>query len=726
MARATSTVRIGAHAFSAEPGETILQAAERAGLSFPYACRVGGCATCKCRVVEGAVHERTETGYLLSQDELQNRFVLGCQSEPRGDVTIDVALSAPQRVAGTVVGRRDLTADIAEILIRPASTFSFEPGQSARIAFADAASTARHYSLADAPRADGVLRFLVRRVAGGRLSPRLHGEAALGASVVVEGPFGDVRRRPDGGPCAFIATGSGIAPVIALLKAAQQAGEHPSVVVLHGAATEADLADRDVLLGLAEAWGAPFRYEPVLSRAEGSWAGHRGHVQDHLAACVPAGARAVVCGAPAMVDDVVRLLPSVGVVDVQADPFVAQPDPGPPELPVAALGPVAEVFHHLKYSLFHVLGAYSVGMALVGGRALPIGLLGLIAVYVAGDAWLGDDDTTPEYRAPRLLTWQLWSALPILALAVFVAVWHVATGDPLGFGALVHGWTGLDVLAARDATTRGQHVALGISTGLMIGLLGTITAHELTHRTWDPVSMFIGRWLLAFSFDTSFAIEHVYGHHRYVATLHDPATAPRGRSVYAHIVISTLRGNRSAWHIEADRLTKQGRRVWSVHNRFLRGHAMSLLLVGAAWAIGGAVGAAFFVACALWGKALLEIVNYMEHYGIVRDPGTPVQPRHSWNTNRRVSSWSMFNLTRHSHHHAQGEVPFHRLRPYPDAPMMLHGYLTTILIALVPPLWHAWMTPKVLAWDRDFASPDERRLAEAAGRASGMAAFRPR
>jgi len=145
----------------------------------------------------------------------------------------------------------------------------------------------------------------------------------------------------------------------------------------------------------------------------------------------------------------------------------------------------------------------------------------------------------------------------------------------------------------------------------------------------------------------------------------------------------------------------------------LRGWAISALLVAAAAAMAGAVGALFFVACGLWGKALLEIVNYMEHYGLARDPATPVQPRHSWNTNRRVSSWSMFNLTRHSHHHAQGEVPFHRLRPMPGAPMMPAGYLTTILLTLVPPMWKRLMAPRLADWDARFATPVERALARA-------------
>ena len=255
----------------------------------------------------------------------------------------------------------------------------------------------------------------------------------------------------------------------------------------------------------------------------------------------------------------------------------------------------------------------------------------------------------------------------------------------------------------------------------MIGMIGTITAHELTHRTWDPVSMLVGRWLLAFSFDTNFSIEHVYGHHRYVSTIEDPATAPRGRNVYFHIVASTIKGNISAWQIECDRLSKKRLGKYSWHNTVIRGQLMSVALVACAYAMGGLAGAAFFVVCALGGKALLEIVNYMEHYGMVRNPETPVQPRHSWNTNRRISSWTMFNLTRHSHHHAQGEVPYHELKPYPEAPMMISGYLTTIIVAMIPPLWHKLMTPKVIAWDRDYATAEELRLAAQANEHSGIA-----
>lgn len=381
------------------------------------------------------------------------------------------------------------------------------------------------------------------------------------------------------------------------------------------------------------------------------------------------------------------------------------------------------LLHYLKYFLFHAIGLISVTAILAGGAFITGGLLLILALYILGDAVAGDDTSTPSFKYPGILTVQLWMALPLLALIVFAAVWSVSPGDPLGFGALVNQLTGYDAIAAREATSFGHHLSTVITTGLMIGMIGTIPAHELTHRTWDPVSMGIGRWLLSFSFDTIFAIEHVYGHHRYVATLEDPATAPRGRNVYHHIIASTIKGNVSAWNIEKKRLGRKRQALFSWHNAVIRGHLMSVLLVVAAWGMGGWQAAVFFTLCALWGKSLLEIVNYMEHYGMVRNPQTPVQPRHSWNTNKRISSWALFNLTRHSHHHAQGEVPYQDLKPFPDAPMMVNGYLTTILIAMIPPLWHQLMTPKVIAWDCDYATAEEKALAAVANARSGIPAL---
>ena len=381
------------------------------------------------------------------------------------------------------------------------------------------------------------------------------------------------------------------------------------------------------------------------------------------------------------------------------------------------------IFHYLKYFLFHLIGIAAIVILFAGGAWISYGLMGLLLFYIVGDAISGDDKSTPKFGHPAILTVQLWMALPLLSVIVFASVWSVSSVDVFGIGAWLTELTGYDVLAARENTAVIHHVSGFVTTGLMIGMIGTITAHELTHRTWDPVSMLVGRWLLAFSFDTIFSIEHVYGHHRYVSTKEDPATAPRGRNVYFHILASTIKGNISAWKIEKKRLARQGYALFGPRNAVIRGHLMSVLLVAAAYAMGGVIPMLFFIACMLWGKALLEIVNYMEHYGMVRNPETPVQPRHSWNTNKRISSWSMFNLTRHSHHHAQGEVPYQDLKPYPEAPMMINGYLTTIVVALIPPLWHKLMIPKVLEWDQKYATAEELELVREANAKSGIKAF---
>ena len=726
------TLLINDQSVAAEPGETVLQAALRHGIEFPNSCRVGGCGTCKCRLTAGKVKELTETGYLLTADEIDQGYVLACQSVPQTDlgIAVELASSAPVRsVPGRVVAQQRVTHDITRLSVQLDEPLAYKAGQFADVAVDGLPGVSRCYSFASPARDDGQVTFFVRLVPGGRFSSHVHEQALVGRSVRIDGPSGDFWLRPSDAPLLLVAGGSGLAPILAILQDAVSSGVERLVTLLFGAREARDLYALDEIAAIARQWRGPFRFVPVLSAAaeDAAWNGERGLVTEKIPALLEPGSHALLCGPPAMIDGAIALLHEQGVSRdrIHFDRFVTQADSATPvEIAEAAeIRPPARFLDYAKYFAFHAVGLACVVALVTGGWALLTGLVGILALYLIGDAVSGDDTSTPEFRRPGILTVQLWMALPLLALIVFVSVWTVSPGDPLGFGAWVLRWTGHDALAARDAATTLHHVWAFIVTGLMIGLVGTIPAHELTHRTWDPVSMVVGRWLLAFSFDTSFAIEHVYGHHRYVSTVEDPATAPRGRNVYHHIVSSTIRGNVSAWKIEVDRLRKKRLGRYSRHNAVLRGQLMSALYVAGAFAMGGWRGAAFFTVCALWGKALLEIVNYMEHYGMVRNPETPVQPRHSWNTNKRVSSWTMFNLTRHSHHHAQGEVPYQDLRPYPRAPMMISGYLSTILIAMVPPVWHKLMTPKVLAWDRDYATPEERRLAARANAHSGIPAM---
>ena len=722
------------------PGETLLQAALRQGIDFPHSCRVGGCASCKCRLLDGQVRELTDASYILSDEDYRQRTILACQSVPLSDVRIAVDLSATaahRQVAGRVIGQDRLTPDIIRLRVQLDEALAYRGGQYAQLGLAGLPGVQRSYSFANAARPDGQVSFFVRKMSGGVLSTHMHEHDLIGTAVTVQGPQGDFWLREDTAPLLLVAGGSGLAPLLALLQEAVAAGVRRPVTLLFGARGPQDLYALDEIEAIARQWSGRFRLVTVLSevRPRVDWVGARGLVTDHIAAFLEDGAQAYLCGPPAMVDAAVSTLRAhgVGAEHIQADRFTTGQGAGATVATggaATARAPAAEparhaasVWDYLKFFLFHAIALAVAATLLVGGSWIAIGLWTFSAFYLVGDALLGDDVRTPHYRHPFILTVQLWLALPLLAMIVYIAVWSVSPGDPLGFGAWVGALTGYDVLARRVVAMQENYVALVLQTGLMIGMVGTITAHELTHRTWDKVSMAIGRWLLAFSFDTIFSIEHVYGHHRYVSTIDDPATAPRGRNVYHHIVVSTVKGNISAWAIERRRLRRLGHDALSLRNAVIRGHGMSLLLVAVAWALGGWRAALFFTLSGLWGKALLEIVNYMEHYGMVRNPATPVQPRHSWNTNKRLSSWSMFNLTRHSHHHAQGEVPYQDLRPIPQAPMMISGYLTTILVAMIPPLWHRLMTPKVLAWDRDYATPEERELAAQANARSGIPAL---
>jgi NAD(P)H-flavin reductase/ferredoxin len=717
----TRTAQINGQAVVVHERETVLQAALRNGIDFPNSCRVGGCGTCKCKLASGQVTELTETGYLLSAEELDAGFILACQSVPRSDIEIEVDLTPKAAVTGRVIAQERLTHDIVELRLQLEQPLHYEPGQFANLSIEGLPGVERSYSFATPVRGDRQVSFFVRKVTDGLFSSLINDQDVVGRTVTLNGPHGDFWLRADDAPILMVAGGSGLAPILAILRDAVARGVERSVTLVFGAREQRDLYALAEIETIARRWRGEFRFVPVLSSEphDSDWDGARGLVTEQLPALLDASAHAYLCGPAGMIDSAVEQLSAHGVqrAHIHFDKFTTQADAAAP-----ARAP-AQLSDYLKYFLFHFVGILAVVALALGGAVVSAGLLAVLALYMLGDAYLGEDTDTPEYARPGVLTAQLWMALPLLSLIVFTAVWSVCSGDPFGFGAGISRLIGYDVVAWRDATTWGHHVSAFVLTGLMIGMVGTITAHELTHRTWDPVSMFIGRWLLAFSFDTSFAIEHVYGHHRYVSTVEDPATAPRGRNVYYHVLASTIKGNISAWNIERERLRKKKLSTFSIHNAALRGYAMSAALVASAWALGGLRATAFFIACALWGKALLEIVNYMEHYGMVRNPATPVQPRHSWNTNKRISSWSMFNLTRHSHHHAQGEVPYQDLRPYPNAPMMINGYLTTILVAMLPPLWHKLMTPKVLAWDRDYASAEERELAALANARSGISAM---
>jgi alkane 1-monooxygenase len=246
----------------------------------------------------------------------------------------------------------------------------------------------------------------------------------------------------------------------------------------------------------------------------------------------------------------------------------------------------------------------------------------------------------------------------------------------------------------------GQLLLFALAVGTVTGGLGITIAHELGHRS-SVLDRWIAKALLVSVCYGHFFVEHVRGHHVRVGTPDDPATAPRGMNVYHFIVRSVAGGFTHAWRLEALRLQRRGRSPYSPSNWVLSGSLISLaLLVIAAW-VGGAHAAVLFVLQAVVAIVLLEIINYIEHYGLRRryidGRYEPVREEHSWNADHVVSNLILFNLQLHSDHHAHMQRPYEQLRTMPNAPQLPAGYPAMVLVALVPPLWFAMMNSRVPA-----------------------------
>lgn len=364
------------------------------------------------------------------------------------------------------------------------------------------------------------------------------------------------------------------------------------------------------------------------------------------------------------------------------------------------------MIHYLKYYFTTFMAPLFVLGILAGGLSMWLGFAVLSALMLIGDALLGDDTDEPEFKHVWLLEIPLQSALPILSVLLLVLAWSAGSGasDFLYIGALANRILPWDVFEAREQNTWLGYLGAVIGGGFLVAGFGTNVAHELCHRTRAPWSMLASRWLLTMSGNPDFTIEHVHGHHANVCTPDDPATARRGENVYAFFLRSTVMGHISAWEIELKRLQRKKLGMWSWHNQMLTGYLMTLVWPVLFYLAAGWLGVLLFVLQAVMAKFVLEVVNYMEHYGMVREPGTRVHPHHSWNTNRKMSGLVLYSLTRHSAHHEKGSLPYWKLSAYPEAPEMPQGYLTTIFLCLVPPLWKRVIDPKLAEWDQKYAA----------------------
>ena len=253
-------------------------------------------------------------------------------------------------------------------------------------------------------------------------------------------------------------------------------------------------------------------------------------------------------------------------------------------------------------------------------------------------------------------------------------------------------------------TIEGSAARIGftLSLGIVTGGIGITVAHELGHRQGRGARVLAAALLSSVAY-LHFYIEHNQGHHSRVGTEVDPASARAGESFWRFLPRAVFGGIASAWHIEVARLAAARRSRYSPRNRLLWAAAIPLAVtLLLAWAL-GAPAAGLFVAQALVAATLLELVNYVEHYGLTRRRSADgrverVGVEHSWNSSQRLSNWVSFNLQRHSHHHVQVTRRYQELEHAPAAPQLPTGYAGMILLALVPPLWRKVMDERLASW----------------------------
>jgi hypothetical protein len=380
-------------------------------------------------------------------------------------------------------------------------------------------------------------------------------------------------------------------------------------------------------------------------------------------------------------------------------------------------------FTMFRYLRFYILPAMIILIALgmmLGGIWLWVPAVVFIILVSILDQVIPKDLDEKNYKYPFLLDLALYMSTPASLTIFFALFWVAGSGvqDAFGVGNIIQSITNIDVVALRNNTQWYHFVLMFFALTMPVTGAGGLAGHELTHRTWRPFDLWLGRFTMALNWGIAFPIEHVYGHHSYVGTIKDPATAARGDSVYQHLPKALYRTVFNAWEIESARLDKIGAAIFSPKNVLLQLAAISMTTTLVAYLFAGWIGVMFHLIICLMTKIALEILNYVEHYGIVRVPTEPVKPHHSWNCNHLVSGVFTYNLTRHSHHHADAQVPFQDLQSYYDQPEMPGGFTTAYLTTLIPPLWQKRITPKLKEWDERFASAAERNLASEANRVS--------
>lgn len=313
------------------------------------------------------------------------------------------------------------------------------------------------------------------------------------------------------------------------------------------------------------------------------------------------------------------------------------------------------------------------------GPVLVFVLMPLLDLVLGRDSVNPPEDQTAVLEADRYYRRITYAYIPLQYASLIYACWLWSTGD-------------LSTVAAF-----GLALTVGTVAGIAIN-----TAHELGHKH-PTVERWLAKVALAQSAYGHFYLEHNRGHHTKVATPEDPASSRYGEHFYEFLPRTVVGSLRSAVHLERDRNARLGQRFWSPRNDLLNAWALSVVLFGGLLAAFGWRIAPWLVLQAVLGFCLLEVVNYIEHYGLLRTRRADgryerCRPEHSWNANNTMSNLLLFQLQRHSDHHANPLRRYQVLRHVDSAPQLPTGYAGMIVLAACPPLWRRVMDPKVEAF----------------------------
>lgn len=344
------------------------------------------------------------------------------------------------------------------------------------------------------------------------------------------------------------------------------------------------------------------------------------------------------------------------------------------------------------------------------GNALPF-WMSLLLIPLA---WVGAIYGGWTVVLLPIVTWYLFSLLDLaVGLNTDNADLETTDDDLFWYRAITLVWVPAQFLtlfgliayvAPADHLNTLEKLVLFFGVGVITGTIGINYSHELMHQK-DKVERWMADFLLAMVLYSHFRSEHLLVHHRYVATPRDPVTARLGESFYRFYQRVLWQCLVSAFNAEKAMLGRKNLSWTHASNPFWRYAWLQGGMLLLAMLLGGWSGLGLFVlqaAVAIW---QLELVNYIEHYGLTRKhlgegKYEHVQPKHSWNAAHRASNWLLINLQRHSDHHYKPDRRFPVLQNYTesDAPQLPYGYPVMTIAAMIPSLWKRVMNQRVHRW----------------------------